>query len=400
MTIPLQIDADHGLAILGSEPHVFHCHHYNCHLQKLVLDSDGLVPAQSLLTAAGADVAYPQFQALHADASLITALFRELGFGTVDLSKLSASGGTVQLASSHYAMGWRSKYGRSDRPVCFFAAGFVEAAARHLFGAPFTAEETRCVARGDPRCEIVVSPGGGALGKSPGLGQLAHFGPRPESATRTSVNEAAIIQACAGLPLSGDAEGLIHAFGVSLSRHYANYYNLVSFRFDQLMQQVGGDGAAEAARLLLAEAGRICAFHTFGGIMESAERDARIKPQGRTREDWIYGMLSVINALGWGRWSVASLEPGARLEVVVDGSYESNGYLASYGRSTVPRCYLASGGAAGLMNLLYNADITARPDLTAEFYEETFRKPGFFVTREVECRTRGHERCRIVADRL
>ena len=66
---------------------------------------------------------------------------------------------------------------------------------------------------------------------------------------------------------------------------------------------------------------------------------------------------------------------------------------------SVPRCYLATGGTAGLMNLLYNADY-AEAHLTPEFYEKTFKSLGFFVAREEECRTMGVPSCRIVAERL
>jgi hypothetical protein len=120
----------------------------------------------------------------------------------------------------------------------------------------------------------------------------------------------------------------------------------------------------------------------------------------KTSEDWVYGMVSVVNALGWGRWSVAALEPGKRLELVVDGSYESNGYLAAFGTSTTPRCHLATGGTSGLMNLVYQANIMGRPALTPALYEKTFTEGRFFVAREVECRTMGAPACRFVAQRL
>jgi hypothetical protein len=378
MPIPVKIDTDRALASIGGEPHVFHCHHYNCFLQKSVLDHAGLVDAEALLVRPAAEVVAAELSALSADRAMAEELFSTLGFGKLDLSALSAVGGKAQVKGSHYGQGWISKFGHADRPVCHFNAGFVEAAARHLFGAAFTARETRCL----------------------GKGEQTAFPPRPAGATKTSINEAAIVQACGGLPLGGDAEGNVHAFGVSLTRQYANYYNLLSYRFDRAMSEAAGEAAAEAARLLLVEAGRICAFHTFGGIMESAEWEALIKPQCRTREDWVYGMVAVVNALGWGRWSVAELIPGERLELVVDGSYESNGYLAAFGHSDTPRCYLANGGAAGLMNLLYTADVTKRPDLTPEFYAETFQKPGYFVGEEVACRTQGAPACRFVASKL
>jgi hypothetical protein len=400
MPIPVKIDTDRALASIGGEPHVFHCHHYNCFLQKSVLDHAGLVDAEALLVRPAAEVVAAELSALSADRAMAEELFSTLGFGKLDLSALSAVGGKAQVKGSHYGQGWISKFGHADRPVCHFNAGFVEAAARHLFGAAFTARETRCLGKGDRSCEYEVVTGGKPLGASPGMGKQTAFPPRPAGATKTSINEAAIVQACGGLPLGGDAEGNVHAFGVSLTRQYANYYNLLSYRFDRAMSEAAGEAAAEAARLLLVEAGRICAFHTFGGIMESAEWEALIKPQCRTREDWVYGMVAVVNALGWGRWSVAEVTGGSRLELVVDGSYESNGYLAAFGTSTVPRCHLVTGGAAGLMNLVYNADITARPELTPDFYVKTFQSAGVFVSREVECRTMGAAACKVVVERL
>ena len=261
--------------------------------------------------------------------------------------------------------------------------------------------ENALVAAGASDCRFEVTPGGRtSIPAPPGMGTRTEFPPRPAFATKTSVDEAAIVAACGGLPLGGTIEGKIDAFGVSLTRHYSNYYNLVSYRFDQQMESIAGPAAAEAARLLLVEAGQVCAFHTFGGIMESAEWEGLIKPMIKTTEDWVYGMVSVVNALGWGRWSVAALTPGERLELVVDGSYESNGYLAAFGTSTTPRCYLGTGGTSGLMNLIYHADIMSRPALTPALYEKTFRDGRFFVAREVECRTMGAKACRFVAERL
>lgn len=399
MTIPVQAHPDRYLASIGGEPHVFHCHHYNCFLQRSISEQSALIDHRPLLTDAATEVVHAELSQLgHANAE---ELFQHLGFGLLDLKGATASGGFALVKASHYALGWLSKFGKAGEPVCFFAAGFIEAAARLRFGGSFQVKETACVASGAKECRFELKPGGRAsIPASPGLGTLTPFAARPELATKTSVDEAAIITACGGLPLGGTIEGKIDAFGVSLTRHWANYYNLISYRFDQQMEKAAGDAATAAARLLLVEAGQVCAFHTFGGIMESAEWEGLIKPQCKTTEDWVYGMVSVVNALGWGRWSVAALEPGQRLEVVVDGSYESNGYLGAFGKSSTPRCYLATGGTSGLMNLVYHANIMSRPALTPELYEKTFRDGRFFVAREVECRTMGAASCRFIAERM
>jgi len=401
MSVAVDIHADRYLASIAGEPHVFHCHHYNCFLQKSITDQSALLDVKSLLTDAAAEVVYSELTHLNAQSDTAQVLFGQLGFGVLDASALTPQGGNATVKGSHYALGWLSKFGKSSAPVCFFNAGFIEAAARQKFGAAFKCVETACVANGAAACTYEVKPGGRpSLPASVGLGKLTDYAPRPAKATQTSVDESAIIQACGGLPLAGTAEGKIDAFGVALTRQYSNYYNLISYRFDQQMAAVAGEAATTAARMLLVEAGQVCAFHTFGGIMESAEWEGLIKPMIKTTEDWVYGMVSVVNALGWGRWSVAALEPGQRLELVVDGSYESNGYLAAFGSSTTPRCHLATGGTSGLMNLIYHANIMSRPALTPALYEKTFAEGRFFVAREVECRTMGAAACRFVAERL
>lgn len=400
MPIAVVNHADRYLATIAHEPHVFHCHHYNCFLQQSILEQRVMVDVEALLINAAVEVVYPELAELKADASVAEALFRQLGFGVLDTSGLSASGGHASVRASHYALGWLSRYGRATEPMCFFVAGFVEAVARQLFGHSFEAREKTCLAKGDASCTFEVVRKERALEPSPGLGRWTEFALRPGFATNPRIDEAAIINACSQLPLAGNSEGRIDVFGVSLTRHYANYYNLVSYRLDRQMEAVAGSAASEATRLLLTEAGQVCAFHTFGGIMESAEWEALVKPMCQTREDWVHGMVSVVNALGWGRWSVASLEAGQRLELVVDGSYESNGYLAGFGASQTPRCALATGGTAGLMALLYQSDITSRPRLTPELYRASTQEGRFFVSREVECRTMGAKACRFVAERV
>jgi hypothetical protein len=118
-----------------------------------------------------------------------------------------------------------------------------------------------------------------------------------------------------------------------------------------------------------------------------------------TREDWIHGMVAVVNAFGWGRWRVAELRPDELLRVEIDNGYECAGWLQDYPQSKVPRCYLAAGGVAGLMNLLYVGDITARPELNDRAYAELFRGARSFAARASSCLACGADRCVIVASR-
>ena len=210
-----------------------------------------------------------------------------------------------------------------------------------------------------------------------------------------AIDERAVVEAVSGLGIAGDEEGMIPAFGLYLTRHMADYYNRISYA---AARRMAGSGLEDDARALLVEAGHQCAFNTFGGIMKSAEWDAVVRPMIETREDWVRGMVAVVNAFGWGRWSVRDLEAGSRLHVAVDDSYEATGWLRDYGTDDQPRCYLACGGVAGLMNLLYVGDITTGPQLDETYYNRLFRGERF-VAHETACIAKGDPRCEIVATR-
>jgi predicted hydrocarbon binding protein len=212
-----------------------------------------------------------------------------------------------------------------------------------------------------------------------------------------AIDERVIVEAVSGLGIAGNDEGLIPAFGLYLTRHMADYYNRISYATARRLERSGE--VSDDARVLLVEAGHVCAFNTFGGIMKSAEWDAVVRPMIEAREDWIRGMVAVVNAFGWGHWDIAELVPGERLSIRIENAYEACGYLRDYGTSDRPRCYLATGGVAGLMNLLYVGDITARPDLTEESYFELFRGSERFSAEEIRCVAMGHSHCEIVAQR-
>ena len=59
----------------------------------------------------------------------------------------------------------------------------------------------------------------------------------------------------------------------------------ISFKIlDELVNKAGDEGK-EIGRELFLEAGHVCAFNTFGGIMESAEWYGLIMPMIKNKED-------------------------------------------------------------------------------------------------------------------
>ena len=214
-----------------------------------------------------------------------------------------------------------------------------------------------------------------------------------------AVDEEAVVSALGTLPLVGNEEGLIPAFGLYLTRHYAEYYNAVSYDYLHAAHALGEEKVA-TARAALIEAGHTCAFHTFGGVMLSQEWEAVLGPMLESREDWVHGIVAVVNALGWGKWRVESFTADEELRVSIANTYESTGYLDAHGQSEVgPVCFLATGGVAGIMNLIYHGDILAKPALTPAYYADLFGGDGAFTGEEVACRAAGAARCEVVARR-
>ena len=213
-----------------------------------------------------------------------------------------------------------------------------------------------------------------------------------------SVDSQAVISAVSGLDLSGNEEGLIPAFGLYLTRHYANYYNRVSYAYLHAAEAEGAEPTTRA-RTSLVKAGEVCGFNTFGGIMLSQEWDAVVQPMIECREDWVHGITAVINCLGWGVWSVESIDP-RRLHMKVRDSYESVGYMRDHAKRSDGICFLATGGVSSIMNLLYNGDITRRPALTPAYFETVFGAPHRFAAREVACRAAGAPCCEFIAEHV
>ncbi|MBL4844784.1 MAG: hypothetical protein JKY65_04590 [Planctomycetes bacterium] len=405
--IPPVAGAPHGQLVAGGEPFVFHCNHYNYWLQKIVLIADGMDEACKDAAASTAYAAVTNacaelgLEDPAARLELASGLFSQHGFGTLDFSGTTAQGGQVRALTSHYGqcLGMCAGIKSFETPQNLFDQGFVAGALAAAHGLPagsFKASPVSCHSTGaevgvtsleprEPPADFFVAPG---IGAEP-CAEL----PPPNS--ETNVDEAAILEALAGLDFSGNEEGLIPRFGVLLTLHFANYYNRISYEFLRRMAHTGMNAYAEE---LLVDSGHHCAFNTFGGIMKSAEWGAVVEPQCKTKEDWVHGIVAVVNALGWGVWRVAELSPDRLVIRVYDG-YESRGYVGLYGQTPDPVSYLARGGVAGIMNLLYVGDIREGPELDDAYYAKIFDTETSFVATCTTSRAAGAEYTEIVAER-
>lgn len=160
-------DIDRGVIELGGRRIVAHCNHYNVYLQRTL--EDGLKErAPRLLVSAGMESARNMLAGLENDAPSASSrecleravrIFAEHGFGAFDISRMTERGGTATMLRSHYAIGWRSRWGTRATPGCYFPSGYLAGAiaiASKLAPERVTATETECYAAGADHCTFVV----------------------------------------------------------------------------------------------------------------------------------------------------------------------------------------------------------------------------------------------------
>ena len=176
-----------------------------------------------------------------------------------------------------------------------------------------------------------------------------------------------------------ESKGIIPLFGVYLSIASVQYYNTLSFEFEN---KLGGKRAAEAEALLV-KAAQECGYATFQGIRNSWEWDEIIKPMIETKEDQIEGFTAVSVAFGWGDLVVSELKPHEKLVIRVTDSYEARGHLEHYGMTESGKCYMLRGVAGAFMDLLYGDDY---PDGCFDYSAQ-----------EPFCRAKGDPYCEFVA---
>ena len=368
---------------------IIHCHHYNARLQRTLegargIDGKGLIvgAAESVFADQLARATLPEDDEATRFA-LAELLYAHLGFGRIDLSRVAD--GTVEASASHFVEGWLAGLGQSERNVCTFTEGYLQAAVFAATGRRVTARETECMARGSTCCRFVVEPSDGgpvpANDKQPPIAvPTERGGPFVRS---VNVDEQAIIDAVVGLPMIGDASGLIPAFSVYLANTPADFYNRICIGFVEAMRALGRE---KAALRLLTSDGEHCGMNTFRGIMHSPEWDGLIAPMVRDRADALLALIAISNALGWGDWHVTAHTPTS-LMLESRYGYEAVGYREYRGEASAPQCAMLTGVAAGLMELVYGEGTV----------EDRY---GTFAPREETCVACGAPACTFAVERV
>ncbi len=373
-TNPPQVISENGHNIIGGLSRVFHCNHYNAHLQMTVLMSKGLPNhhPESLLK----DAQTPLVELLKNQGSSNEDLLNEFSFCGFGILK-QVDENTWETPHSHYGEAIY-EHGKKYKS-CFFNTGYVQGLIGKI------AEETACQVMGDSSDIFTLHA------ESHGLANyLVNDYPLQTNVPErfrfpgcqdfnTRVDEAQIMAAVATLPLFGrqgeNETGLIDAFGVVLTNHFSDYYNRISYETYFAMCKTGIP--EEDSKEMFVQSGHVCAFNTFGGIMSSPEWHAVVEPMCDNREDWMHGMVAVLNALGWGIFRIEKIDVEKEFVIRAYNSYEGVGFRRMYSQTTDDRniSFLGMGAVLGLVHLLWKVDIREKPTLNQKFYVEQFNNP-------------------------
>ncbi|MCS7188188.1 MAG: hypothetical protein RMJ66_06665 [Bacteroidia bacterium] len=397
-----------GSILIGGEPHVVHCHYYNHFLQTSIEDAEGIYPVEEVLVWTAQEVAHALFRNIFTKKgihdfnqrkSLVESLYSSCGFGKISLQGITSEGGEISTPYEHYAYTYAATFPsrpKGKRGVAYFSQGYIAGAIEAIYDLPLGSigsEQTACLTQGDPAVRWRFYRLSHLLPLSPSVQEgKAQTGTLVQPRD-TRVPMAQIRDAVLGLPLNPDPDtGLIEAFGVVLTRLPGNYYTLISERHFQRMIQVVGEEVRQVVLDMLIESGHVCAFNTLGGIMQSAEWDAVVRPYLDTPEDWIYGISAVLPAIGWGIVECSQRPSAQAWNLCLRNWYETTA-LAALPSPALDHSPFAKGLFAGIMALVYKAGI-AEKSLTFDgvLYRQLFQEGRIYETEFLESRLQGGEK--------
>ncbi|RME88631.1 MAG: hypothetical protein D6785_00670, partial [Planctomycetota bacterium] len=122
-----------GKILLGKEPLVYHCNHYNLALQQTLI-TPSYLNMKPVLVEAAIEAAYSCISNLKTELGLSSPkevfdlakeVFRFLGFGIIDFSQANEEGGEVVVPVSHYGLALikANKNQTFSEPQSFFDLG-------------------------------------------------------------------------------------------------------------------------------------------------------------------------------------------------------------------------------------------------------------------------------------
>lgn len=352
--LTMHFDSASYRRIIAGHEVILHCHHYNSRLQNTIEGAAQIDGKKIISSAAEAVFANQITAACRPEDDVATRwrvaqhLYGHLGYGWFDTTHVDR--GVITANTSHFVEGWNAGFPGRKTPICTFTEGYLQGAVHTATGKAAWVKERECMVTGAPACRFEILDRADAPGRYEK--KTIDFTPRATpDLPPSNIDANKIVKALVDMPIHGNTEGLIPAFGVYLASTPADFYNRISIEFVDAMTKVG---LGKSARKLLVYDAETCGMNTFRGIMSSPEWDGLVGPMLKKHDDKLFGIVAVSNALGWGNWHVTAYRSGVAARLESFNGYEALGYREYRGKATNPQCLMLTGVAAGIMELVYS----------------------------------------------
>jgi len=399
-----------GKMEIGREPVIFHSNFYNLFLQRAMLMNDNLGMDDVIINAA-VEVTFAALNDIKShenieDPKMIlrkaSELFKMLGFGLINFSKINEEGGVVTIPISHY--GYALKIANDNQSFSIhqnlFDRGFCQAALGAAFGKSinfYKSYSTKCYSFGNAFSEIKleVNRDDEEYFVQQNIGIDESDSDIPDFLTG-DINREKIMEAFYQYDFLGDEDGLIPRFNLFWVRQFSNYYNRITYEFYHRCKE---DRTCNNIENMLIEIACKASFCTMGEVLKSDEWYTVFKPMIKSREDILFCSIQLINALGWGKWRIVEMIPNQKLVVRIYKGYESVGYNEIYGLAKDKIDFFAVGVAKTLMELTYRFDTNQHMKINEKLYNMMISGDELFGAVQTKCEAMGDEYSEIVVER-
>ena len=413
----LQWDHDKSYLYAANHPVCFHCHHYNMFIQETVDEALGATLGTHLREEASADAWRPIIEAFlntlegGEDASEKLAasfsLFASVGHGKLIVEDASLENGSVYGETLHYSTAWQVIHDGTPAPfpVDGMAAGFISAAFELVYElepGSIEVKQTSCVSMGDARSQFEISRRDAprALHASLTRAQVERYAEAAvDSLEEDEIDRLSQTFSEMLAQITSDARGLVEGFGILVTLTPTSYYNILCTRTIEHLK-AEHPTLLKVSEQMFYEAGRLCGFNTFGGVIKSPEWEALI---GRERSDepleTLLHTCAIARSFGFGKWSVQEYYPEDLLILRSPATYEEP-YVLEFGdRQPRPACYLFTGASEAMVRLAENVDWAAHPSFGLAYYDATVKQPAVpWTASQTQCRARGDDYAEVTVE--
>lgn len=394
-----------GLFAVSDHVFVLATHHQAVLIDQAVWDAMGS-ESWAVRSRAAFDASYAFLSNLSRNLGLRAAnehldlaceLFSALGLGKLTF-KIDATGGEAKGEGLIFGSGVVARSGGPIRHrMDAFAAGFASAAASLAHPSDwgtFEADETHCVAKGDPSCIFTLSRRPDTFKPHPPVTRqdADHLARQDELSEDTS--RQATTAAARDLVLSKSAQdvGLPEGYGARLALVPLAYLGQLVFDTVHLLEKRSAS-LVPLFTALVRNASQLSSFILVGQLAQALHDED--KPRGA--EERLAKLVACANALGFGNLSISDFVPGKRLSIAAQLPPEAVYYAARHGGS--PRAEMPSfQGLVASIALLASqpSDVPA----TAEQYARVMASGVSLHIEETRSLLRGDGDCEVLVEWL